>query len=97
MQDKLYAVYIATNQRNTVLYTGVTGKDLRQRIWEHKQKLVGGFTKKYNVDKLVYYEVCEDVYGAIGREKQIKGGPRKKKIALIEGQNPTWKDLYNDL
>jgi len=86
-----------TNQRNTTLYTGVTGKELKARIWEHKEKLVPGFTKKYNIDKLVYYEVFEDAYTAITREKQLKAGSRQKKIDLINKMNPEWKDLYNDL
>lgn len=85
------------NKNNTVLYTGFTGKDLKQRIWEHKQKIVPGFTKKYNITKLVYYEVFEDVYSAVSREKQIKGGSRKKKVDLINRFNPEWKDLYDEL
>ena len=97
MPDKQYCVYIMTNQRNTTLYTGVTGKELKARIWEHKEKLVPGFTKKYNIDKLVYYEVFEDAYTAITREKQLKAGSRQKKIDLINKMNPEWKDLYNDL
>ena len=89
-------IYILTNKRNTVLYTGVTS-DLKKRIYEHRNKLTKGFTKKYNVDKLVYFEVFKDMYNAITREKQIKGGSRQKKIDLIEGINPEWNDLYNDL
>ena len=85
-----------TNRNNTVLYTGVTS-DLKKRIWEHKQKLVPGFTKKYNIDKLVYYEVCDDAYVAISREKQIKGGSRDKKVKLIESSNKSWQDLYDEL
>ncbi len=84
-----------TNKWNTVLYTGVTS-NLEKRVYEHKLKLKEGFTKKYNVNKLVYYEIFEDVYEAIVREKQIKGGSRKKKIDLIEGMNPEWKDLSLD-
>jgi putative endonuclease len=79
-----------------VLYTGVTN-DLKRRIYEHKSKLVEGFTKRYNVDKLVFYEISMDIEGAILREKQIKGGSRSKKIALVNGMNPEWKDLYDDL
>lgn len=75
-----------TNKRNTVLYTGVTN-DLKKRVYEHKTKLVGGFTKKYNINKLVYYEVLNDIYNAIVREKQIKGGSRQKKINLINSMN----------
>lgn len=81
---------------NTVLYTGITG-DLIKRAYEHKQKLVEGFTKKYNINKLVYYEIFDDPENAIAREKQIKAGSRKKKIALIESTNPEWKDLYNEI
>ncbi|MFH2070078.1 MAG: GIY-YIG nuclease family protein, partial [Elusimicrobiota bacterium] len=71
--------------------------NLKKRIYEHKEKLVGGFTKKYNVYKLVYYEVFEDVKSAISREKQIKAGSRKKKTKLINTMNPNWKDLYEEL
>ena len=91
---KNYYVYIMTNMSRT-LYTGVTN-DLPRRVWEHKQKLVKGFTKKYNITKLVYYEETNDVLGAIEREKQIKGWLRKKKIDLIESLNPEWKDLSED-
>ena len=96
MNNRYYSVYIITNINNTVLYTGVTN-DLKRRGYEHREKLVEGFTKKYNVSKLVYYEVCEDIYGAISREKQIKAGSRKKKIELINSMNEEWKDLYDDL
>lgn len=85
-----------TNKMNTVLYTGITG-DLIKRIYEHKQKMAEGFTKKYNVSRLVYYEIFDDPENAIVREKQIKAGSRKKKIALIEGKNPEWKDLYDEI
>ncbi len=85
-----------TNKRNTVLYTGVTN-DLKRRGYEHKGKFVEGFTKKYNINKLVYYEVFQDAENAILREKQIKGGSRAKKIALINSFNPNWNDLYNDI
>jgi putative endonuclease len=94
--EKLYCVYIMTNPRNTVLYTGVTG-NLQRRCYEHKQKLVEGFTKKYNVNKLVYYEVCRDPETAIQREKQIKTGSREKKLLLINGMNSEWRDLYDEL
>jgi putative endonuclease len=87
-----FYVYITTNKANTVLYTGVT-RDLPKRIAEHRLKLKGGFTKQYKVDKLVYYEVFEDAISAISREKQIKGGPRQKKIDLIRGMNRKWEDL----
>jgi len=91
---KNYYVYIMTNMSRT-LYTGVTS-DLPRRVWEHKEKLVEGFTKKYNITKLVYYEETNDVLSAIEREKQIKGWLRKKKIDLILGVNPEWKDLSED-
>ena len=71
--------------------------DLKKRVYEHKAKLVEGFTKRYNVDKLVFYEVSTDVETAILREKQIKGGSRAKKNALVNGMNPEWKDLYDEL
>ncbi|MBI4301682.1 MAG: GIY-YIG nuclease family protein [Chloroflexi bacterium] len=86
-----YYVYIMTNHSDT-LYTGVTN-DLQRRVYEHKQKLVEGFTAKYNLNMLVYYEATEDVQSAIRREKQIKGWRRAKKIALIESTNPQWRDL----
>ena len=88
---KQFYVYIMTNKSHT-LYTGVTN-DLERRVYEHKQKLVAGFTAKYNIDRLVYYEATEDVNSAIYREKQIKGWLRAKKIALIESMNPKWTDL----
>jgi putative endonuclease len=90
--SKYYYVYIMTNKWNTVLYTGVTS-NLEKRVYEHKLKLKEGFTKKYNVNKLVYYEIYGEIYEAIVREKQIKGGSRKKKLDLIDGMNPDWKDL----
>jgi putative endonuclease len=91
-----YFVYIMTNQHHTVLYTGVTN-DLVRRTFEHREKTNPGFTSRYNVDKLVFFEETSDVLAAIAREKQIKGGSRRKKIALIEGLNPGWRDLYGDL
>ncbi|MQY53591.1 MAG: GIY-YIG nuclease family protein [Firmicutes bacterium] len=94
--EKLYCVYIMTNKKNTVLYTGITS-NLKKRIYEHKENLVEGFTKKYNVHKLVYYEVFNDVEEAILREKQIKAGSRNKKTKLINSMNPNWKDLYTEL
>ncbi len=90
--NKQYYVYIITNKSKRVLYTGVTS-DLKKRIYEHKNKLVKGFTSRYNIEKLVYYDICEDIESAILREKQIKGWLRKKKIALIESINPEWRDL----
>ena len=91
-----YYVYIMTNNHNNVLYTGVTN-DLKGRVFEHKEKLIKGFTKKYNIYKLVFYEVFDDAYNAISREKQIKAGSRQKKIDLINSMNPKWKDLYEEL
>jgi putative endonuclease len=85
-----------TNKYNTVLYTGVTN-DLQRRVYEHKNKLTPGFTSFYNIHKLVYYEVFEDSYYAITREKQIKAGSRKKKVNLIHGVNPEWKDLFDEV
>jgi putative endonuclease len=85
-----------TNVRNTVLYVGVTN-DLIRRIHGHKEKLVNGFTKKYNIVKLVYYEVFEDIENAILREKQIKAGSRQKKVQLINSVNEEWRDLYDEL
>ncbi len=88
---KQYYVYIMTNRSRT-LYTGVTN-DLNRRVYEHKNKIIKGFTAKYNIDILVFYEVYNDITLAIQREKQIKGWLRKKKIDLIESVNPGWKDL----
>ncbi|WP_353892503.1 GIY-YIG nuclease family protein [Proteinivorax hydrogeniformans] len=88
----MYYVYIATNWNNRVLYTGVTN-NLERRIYEHKNKLVKGFTQKYNVDKLLYYESTSDANSAIAREKEIKGWTRQKKNELIASVNPKWKDL----
>jgi putative endonuclease len=93
---KQYCIYIMTNSHNTVLYTGVTN-NLARRVYEHKNSLGGTFTRKYNVQKLVYYEVGEDVNAVIAREKQIKGGSRQKKIDLINKMNPEWKDLYEEI
>ncbi|PWB39115.1 MAG: excinuclease ABC subunit C [Parcubacteria group bacterium] len=89
-------VYILTNKNNAVLYTGATN-DLIRRTYEHKNRLVEGFTKRYNIDKLVYHEVLEDIFQAYQREKQIKNLLRTKKIKLINNFNPEWKDLYNTL
>ena len=90
---KQYYVYILANE-GRMLYTGVTN-DLMRRIFEHKNHIVEGYTKKYKITKLVYYDHTNDIYEAITREKQIKGWLRKKKIALIESVNPTWIDLSN--
>ena len=92
MKENSY-VYIMTNKYNTVFYIGVTS-NLVKRIWEHKEKFVEGFTKKYNVDKLGYYEIFEDIESAIIREKQLKKYYRRQKIELIESFNPNWEDLY---
>ncbi|MFH1766946.1 MAG: GIY-YIG nuclease family protein [Patescibacteria group bacterium] len=94
MEEKLYCVYILTNKTNRVLYIGVTG-NLKKRIWEHKEKLVPGFTTKYNITKLVYFEVFSDIYEAITREKQLKAGSRQKKIDLIMKDNQAFDDLYD--
>jgi putative endonuclease len=91
-----YFAYIMTNRHHTVLYTGVTN-DLPRRVFEHRTKVAKGFTSRYNVDKLVFYEEAMDILAAITREKQIKAGSRKRKIALIEAMNPSWRDLYEDL
>jgi putative endonuclease len=93
---KQYYVYIITNKWNKVLYTGVTN-NLKRRIQEHKSKTIQGFTKRYNVDKLVYYEDTENIESAILREKQIKGGSRKDKIQLVDTMNSEWRDLFNEL
>ena len=85
-----------TNKTNKVLYTGVTN-DLKRRTYEHKEKLAEGFTKRYNVDKLVFFEACEDIESAILREKQIKAGSRQKKIDLVNSMNNKWRDLYEEL
>jgi putative endonuclease len=91
---KQYFVYIMAS-RSHVLYVGVTN-DLQRRVGQHKQKVVEGFTQKYNVTRLVYYEMTNDVHVALNREKEIKGWLRKKKIALIESMNPQWKDLSEE-
>lgn len=90
------AIYIVTNRKDGTLYTGVTS-DLLRRIYEHKHKIKSGFTAKYHCDRLVYYELYDDMENAILREKQIKGGFRRKKIDMIEDFNPEWKDLYDGL
>ena len=93
---KQYYVYLLASKRNGTLYIGVTN-DLIKRIWQHKNNAVEGFTKKYNVHKLVYYETADNVNSAITREKQMKRWNRQWKIELIEKHNPTWKDLYYEL
>ena len=89
-------VYFLTNHSNTVIYVGVT-TNLIKRIYEHKNKLADGFSSKYSLTKLVYYEVFEDINEAIKREKQIKGGSRLKKIQLIKSKNPELKDMYDQI
>ncbi|MFH1487067.1 MAG: GIY-YIG nuclease family protein [Chloroflexota bacterium] len=96
MQGKQYYVYMMTNAGNTVIYTGVTS-DLKRRAYEHREGLGGGFTKRYNVVKLVYYEVLNDPASAIAREKQIKSGPRQKKVNLVCIVNKGWRDLYEEI
>jgi len=96
MSNKQYYVYILSNWNNEVLYIGVTN-NLKRRVYEHKNNTVRGFTEKYNVDKLVYYEIYNDAYTAIGREKQLKGLMRYKKEHIIENINPLWKDLYDSI
>lgn len=96
MADKKSYIYILFSKPNGTLYTGVIS-DLIRRVWEHKNKTFPGFTSKYDVDKLGYYEEFSDIKDAIEREKQIKGGSRKKKIALIEKMNPKWLDLFDSL
>jgi len=88
----LYYVYMMSNWNDKVLYTGITN-NLERRVYEHKNKLTKGFTAKYNINKLVYFEYTEDVTAAISREKQIKGWCRQNKNELIENTNPEWKDL----
>jgi putative endonuclease len=90
------AVYIMANNRNGTLYTGVTS-NLVKRVYEHKNELAEGFTSKYDCKILVFFEIQESMTAAIAREKQIKSGSRKKKLALIESMNPNWKDLYEEI
>ena len=94
--SKYYYVYILASERNGTLYIGVTS-DLVKRIWEHKSKIVDGFTKKYDVTTLVYYEQYSDPVNALKREKRLKKYRRKWKLDLIEKHNPEWKDLYSTL
>ena len=96
VQARNYYIYIMTNQGNRVLYTGVTN-DLKRRAYEHREKLVGGFTRRYSIGKLVYYEAFDDPGNAIYRGKQIKGGSRQKKVGLVSAMNPEWRDLYEEL
>ena len=94
--NKQPAIYLLTNKPNGTLYTGVTS-DLPGRIWQHKNDVTKGFSSKYNLKLLVYFELFEDMYTAISREKQIKAGSRKAKIELIESVNKDWRDLYSEI
>ena len=96
MRQRNPAIYIMTNKRNGTLYTGVTS-DLVKRVQEHKYENIPGFTQRYSCKLLVYYELYDSMYSAIDREKKIKGGSRKKKLAMIESMNPNWHDLYDDI
>ncbi len=96
MSEKVPCVYILASKRNGTLYTGVTS-NLHKRLQEHTSGILPGFTKQYSVHTLVHYEVYEDMYTAISREKQIKGGSRKKKLDLIEKGNPLWRDLSDEI
>ena len=96
MQTKLYFVYILASKRNGTLYIGMTN-NLLKRVDQHKQNMVEGFTKKYSVHQLVYFEQYRDVYAAIGREKQLKKWNRQWKLELIEKENPQWRDLFEEL
>jgi putative endonuclease len=96
MDEKMYVVYIMASQRNGNLYTGVTS-NLIQRVWQHKNKYFKGFTSRYNVSMLVYYETHFDIYMALNREKNIQAWKRLWKLRLIEEINPEWKDLSFEL
>jgi putative endonuclease len=96
MKEKQFYIYIMTNPTNTVTYVGVTS-NLTERISHHKAKVGPGFTSRYNINKLVYYEVYSDAYSAISREKQLKGGSRERKVELIKSKNPLWEDLSETL
>ena len=95
MTDRTYYFYLLTNWNNKVIYVGITN-DLERRIYEHKEKLVKGFTDKYNVNKLVYYEQTPDINAALNREKEIKKWRREKKNRLVVNTNPLWRDLSED-
>ncbi|MDP6127002.1 MAG: GIY-YIG nuclease family protein [Dehalococcoidales bacterium] len=96
MPHRQYFVYILANKTNVALYIGVTN-NLRRRVYEHNQEVAKGFTAKYGIDKLVYYEVLNDPENAIIREKRLKGGSRARKNRLVESLNPEWRDLYDEL
>jgi len=95
-EEKQYYVYLLTNYTNSTIYTGVTN-NLLGRVQQHREKSSAGFTNRYNVWKLVYFEQTLEVFSALEREKQIKAGSRQAKVALIEGSNPKWRDLYPEL
>lgn len=95
-EEKQYYIYVMTNFENGTLYTGVTN-NLVRRVYEHRNKLVEGFTKKYDLNKLVYYEIADTIDVAILREKQIKGGSRKKKLDMVNKFNKEWNDLYDSI
>ena len=90
------AIYLLTNKPHGTLYTGVTS-NLVKRIWEHKNKVIRGYSARYNLTRLVCFELFEEMYEAISREKQIKAGSRGKKLELIESMNPEWRDLYREI
>ena len=96
MMNRTPAIYILASQKNGSLYIGVTS-DLVKRIWQHKNKVIDGFSKKYDISMLVYCEIFDDMENAIMRAKKLKGGSRAKKLKLIESMNPNWNDLYNDI
>ncbi len=96
MKEKTYYVYILAKERNSTFYTGFT-QNLIKRIWEHKNELAEGFTKKYNIKNLVYYEVFDNYEAALEREKQLKKWRRPSKMNLIEKMNPNWDDLYEGI
>ena len=91
-----YYIYILSNWNDKVIYIGVTN-NLKRRVYEHKNEVIDGFTKKYHVHKLVYYETTTDVKAALEREKQLKGWKREKKDSLVTDMNPNWKDLYDEI
>lgn len=94
--EKQGYIYIITNYNNSTLYIGITS-NLIKRIWEHKNHVIDGFSNKYNLEKLVYFEQCDSIETAILREKFLKGKTRQYKVSLIQKENPTWKDLYKDI
>ncbi len=96
VNEKQYCVYILANKTNVVIYIGVTS-DLKKRVYQHKEKLTPGFAEKYDIDKLVYYEVFDDPENAIIREKHLKGSSRTRKNQLVESINPEWRDLYEEI